>query len=209
MIEAVPFFPVDTLSFILTAVVIEITPGPNMTWLAVVSALEGRRAGFAAVAGIALGLSVIGFAGALGAAALIQSSPILYEALRWAGVLFLLYLAADGWLAAAGPQQADKGSYRGYFLRGLLTNIFNPKALLFYIAVLPGFVSPQHPVMPQTLVLTVIYVTVATVIHVLITLMAGTLEPVLNDPRRERLARRWLSALLALVAIWFAISTAQ
>ncbi|KQS96477.1 MULTISPECIES: LysE family translocator [unclassified Rhizobium] len=209
MIQAAPYFPVETLPFILTAIVIEITPGPNMTWLAVVSALEGRRAGFAAVAGIALGLSIIGLAGALGASTLIQSSWMLYEALRWAGVLFLLYLAADGWLAAGRPQQADKSSYGGYFLRGLVTNIFNPKALLFYIAVLPGFVSPQHPVMPQTLVLTAAYVSVATLIHALITLMAGTLEPMLNDPRRERLARRALSALLALVAIWFAFSTAQ
>jgi threonine/homoserine/homoserine lactone efflux protein len=209
MIEPASFFSVNLLPFILTALVIEITPGPNMTWLAVISALEGRLAGFAAVAGIALGLSVIGVAGALGAAALIQSSPALYETLRWAGVAFLFYLAVEGWFSAGRPQETQTGSYRGYFLRGLLTNLLNPKAMLFYIAVLPSFVAPEHPVMQQTLTLTAAYVAVATLIHSLIALTAARLEPVLNDPRRERMARRGLSALLALVAVWFALTTAQ
>ncbi|WP_455272263.1 LysE family translocator [Rhizobium herbae] len=209
MTDAASLVPINLLPFVLTALVIEITPGPNMTWLAVISGLEGRRAGFAAVAGIALGLSIIGLAGALGAAALFQTSSALYETLRWGGVAFLFYLAAEGWFSAGRPQEMQTGSYCGYFLRGLLTNLLNPKALLFYIAVLPSFVAPQQPVMHQTLMLTAAYVAVATIIHSLIALTAARLEPVLNDPRRERLARRTLSAVLALVAIWFALTTAQ
>ena len=63
--------------------------------------------------------------------------------------------------------------------------------------------------MPQTVFLSGIYVAVATLVHAMIVVLAGTLAPVLNDPRRERPVRRVLSALLALVAIWFAISTAR
>ena len=83
--------------FLIAAIVMELTPGPNMAWLALLSAREGRRAGFVAVAGIALGLSLLAIAASAGFAALIDTYPLLYEAIRWAGVLFLLYLAFEAW----------------------------------------------------------------------------------------------------------------
>ena len=73
----------------------EITPGPNMTWLALLSAREGRVAGFQAVAGIATGLAALAILAATGIAALITTWPLLYAALRWGGVLFLLFLAFE------------------------------------------------------------------------------------------------------------------
>ncbi|MCV0394208.1 MAG: LysE family translocator [Rhizobiaceae bacterium] len=196
------------LSFALTSLLIELTPGPNMTYLALVSASEGRRAGFATVAGVALGLAIIGLVAALGVAEIIQASNLLYEGLRWAGVLFLLYLAWDGWRGGGDVVETGEGDGR-HFLRGLTTNLLNPKAAAFYIAVLPAFVTAQTDVRLQTLALTAIYVTVATAIHAAIVTAAGSLEPWLNDPRRERLARRSLSVLLAVVAIWFGWSTAR
>jgi len=196
-------------SFALTSLIIELTPGPNMTYLALVSAGEGRRAGFATVAGIALGLAVLGIVAALGVTELIQASNLLYEGLRWAGVLFLLFLAYEGWRGQAEVVATDKDADRRYFMRGLITNLLNPKAAVFYVAVLPTFIVAERPVLSQTITLTAIYVAVATVIHALIVTLAGTLEPFLNDSRRERIARRTLSALLAAVAIWFAFSTAR
>ena len=205
-----PFFvslPV-LLSFGLASLLIELTPGPNMTYLALVAASEGRRAGFATVGGVALGLAAIGLAAAFGVAELVSASPLAYETLRWAGVAFLLYLAWDGWRQEAGAVMTEESSGR-YFTRGLVTNILNPKAAVFYIAVLPTFLDPARPALPQTLALTTVYVGVATIVHAAIVVLAGTLEPVLNDPRRERIARRVLSALLALVALWFGWSTAR
>ncbi|MCX7305807.1 MAG: LysE family translocator [Hyphomicrobiales bacterium] len=197
------------LSFALTSLLIELTPGPNMTYLALVAARDGRRSGFATVAGVALGLATVGAIAAFGVAELIQSSRFLYDGLRWAGVLFLLYLAWEGWTmsaeAAAGEAQSD---FR-YFLRGLITNLLNPKAAVFYIAVLPTFIDATRPILPQTVSLTAIYVLVATLVHGTIVVLAGALRPILNNPRREKAARRVLSALLACVAIWFAWSTAR
>ena len=72
-----------------------------------------------------------------------------------------------------------------------------------------GVIDGARPAVPQTLTLTLAYVAVATIVHAGIVALAGSLQPVLNDPRRERLARRILSALLAGVAIWFAWSTAR
>src|SRR3954464_11122740 len=73
------------------------TPGPNMAWLAALSLARGWPMGLAAVAGVALGLSVYGIAAVRRVAAVIENSPVLYQALRWGGVESLLWLAWDAW----------------------------------------------------------------------------------------------------------------
>ena len=195
--------------FTASAVVIELTPGPNMAYLALVGATDGRRAGYAAVAGVALGLAVVGLAAAAGLAAVITASPLLYQALRWGGVAYLLWLAWDGWRdAAEAIAHAPTGSSLArYFRRGLVTNLLNPKAAVFYIAVLPGFVDPADAVMPQTVVLSLTYVAVATLIHAAIVTLAGLARPLLEDPRRSRIIRRALALALAGIALWFAWKT--
>lgn len=206
------FFPVapDTLvSFALASTIIELTPGPNMTYLALVAAGHGRRFGFATVAGVTLGLALVGIVAALGVGEIIQASTLLYQGLRWAGVLFLLYLAWEGWTSTTRVVSSDSLSHGSYFLRGLVTNLLNPKAAVFYVAVLPTFVNLERPVIAQTLTLSAVYVAVATLIHAVIVVLAGSLEPLLNNPRRETVARRSLSALLAGVALWFGWSTAR
>src|SRR4030081_2003392 len=113
------------LAFALTCVVIEITPGPNMTYLAALSLSNGVRVGFAAVAGIALGLMTYGVTAAFGLAALIDNSPLLYGLLRWTGVAYLLRLAWESWASEreASPDAADGGDGRPWlaFRRGLIT----------------------------------------------------------------------------------------
>jgi threonine/homoserine/homoserine lactone efflux protein len=207
MAEFAALIPPSVWAFALAAFLIELTPGPNMTYLAIVSVSSGWRAGFATVAGVALGLAVIGLIAALGVAAIIQSSDTPYEILRWAGVFYLLWLAYEGWRGEVAQDETPTDA--GYFLRGLVTNLLNPKAAVFYIAVLPEFVDKALPVTPQTLILSAVYVTIATLIHCAIVLMAGTLQPLLTDPALDRRVRRVLSLLLALVALWFAWSTAR
>src|SRR5690606_15393690 len=136
---------------------------------------------------------------------LIHASPFIYEVLRWGGVLFPSYLAWDGWRSAS--TLADAARHGKYFVRGLVPHPLNPKAGIFYVAVLPGFMDGDNPTITQAMLLTAVYVGVATIVHMIIVVLAGSLEPVLNDPRREQLARRVLSGLLALVAIWFAWTT--
>lgn len=195
------------LSFTLASILIELTPGPNMTYLAMVAAGDGRRAGFATVAGVAMGLAIIGIIAAIGVAQIIQASPAIYEGLRWAGVVFLLYLAWEGWASGTDVVSARDGGQRRFFMRGLVTNLLNPKAAVFYVAVLPTFIEAGKPALVQSMALTAIYVAVATAAHGAIVVLAGILQPLLTNPARERLARRVLSVLLALVALWFAWST--
>lgn len=197
------------IGFALTSMVIELTPGPNMGYLAILSLNEGRKAGLAAVSGVALGLTIVGLAAALGLAAAISNSPFLYQILRWGGVLYMLYLAWDGWQDEPddGP---GEGEGRGrYFMRGLITNILNPKAGVFYVAVLPGFVNPTMPVMPQTIALSLVFVAIATMIHAGIVLLADSARRFLTNPIWRRRVRRVLAVMLALIALWFAWKTRQ
>lgn len=197
------------LSFALTSAVIEMTPGPNMAYLAIVAATEGRRPGYAAVMGVALGLATIGLIAALGLAAAIAATPLAYQSLRWAGVAYLLWLAWDAWREPVGAHDlaAPGSSLWRYFQRGLITNLLNPKAAAFFVSVLPMFVPTGGAVLQPTLVLTAIYVLVATLIHLGIVTAAGTARHWLTDPVWERKARRALALALGLVALWFALKT--
>ena len=175
-----------------------------MAYLALLSASIGRRAGFAATLGVALGLLIVGLAAALGLAAVIANSRLLYEALRWAGVLYLFWLAWETWRCEEDtpPGTATLVPRSKYFLRGLVTNLLNPKAAIFYLAILPTFVNDLRPVVGQTVTLSAVYVAVATAIHSAIVLLADTARLWLEDQRRSVIIRRVFSLILAAIAVW-------
>jgi len=201
------------LAFALTCTIVEVTPGPNMAWLAALSLSRGWRVGLAAVAGVAIGLSAYGIAAALGVAAVVENSTFLYEALHWGGVAYLLWLAWDAWSTAddVAPERGfGDHERRSAFRRGLITNLLNPKAAVFYIAVLPEFVTPRAgSIVVQTLSLSAVYVAIATAIHALIVISASRLREFVDDPGRMRPIRRILAVALGGVAIWLAWSTAR
>jgi threonine/homoserine/homoserine lactone efflux protein len=202
------------LAFALTALIIEITPGPNMTYLAALSLSSGMRTGLAAVAGIAIGLATYGIVAALGLAAVIDSSPLLYGILRWGGVAYLLWLAWETWSSEreTSPDATDGSDDEPWiaFRRGLITNLLNPKAAVFYVAVLPEFIRPgAGSVMSQTLALSAVYVTIATIIHAGIVALAGSLQSVVAASNSRRMVRRLLAIALVVIAIWFALTTGQ
>jgi threonine/homoserine/homoserine lactone efflux protein len=214
ILDLADFMPGSILAFAIASIVIEVTPGPNMAYLAALTVSNGIRAGVAAVAGVALGLAIYGAVAAVGLAEIIQQSRFLYEALRWSGVAFLLWLAWEGWSAEpkAEPDAADGhgGTLRKAFQRGLITNLLNPKAGIFFIAVVPTFVTPATGhVMAQTVVLSAVYVAIATSIHLLIVLLASRLRDVLSDPSRRRTIRKALAVVLAAIAVWFAVTTTR
>lgn len=197
------------LPFALTSLAIELTPGPNMGYLAVLSLDRGRTAGLAAVAGVALGLLLLGLAAGFGLGSLISETRWLYETLRWGGVAYLLWLAWDSYREAQKPLDSAGGDkdLLGYFGRGLATNLLNPKAAVFYIAAMPNFVVAGAPAGPQSLVLTLVYVAVATLVHLGIVLLASTLQPLLaSDKVRSRTGVAF-GVLLAGIAIWLAVTT--
>jgi threonine/homoserine/homoserine lactone efflux protein len=196
------------IEFLLTAILIELTPGPNMAWLALLGASRGRLSALGAVAGIALGLAIAGIAAALGVSALIGTTPWLFQALRWAGSLYLIYLAWDAWQQSTGSkdEKFDQPIFK-YFTQGLIGNMLNPKAYLVYAAVLPQFIDSKQAVLMQLATLTVAYVVIATVIHAGIALLSGSFSGFFTQPAKFQVMSRVFAVLLAIVAIWFFFST--
>jgi threonine/homoserine/homoserine lactone efflux protein len=206
--------PTTLLAFAITCAIIELTPGPNMAYLAALSISHGAWIGAAAVAGVALGLAIYGAVAALGLAAIIDQSNLLYGILRWGGVAYLLWLAWEAWSSErdTGPEAGDSDGHAMWtvFGRGLMTNLLNPKAGVFYVAVLPNFVTPgTGSVMAQTLLLSGIFVAIASSIHLSIVLLASRLHGVLSSPARRRVVRKIMALALAGIAAWFAYSTAR
>src|SRR5204863_8958249 len=109
------------------------------------------------------------------------------------------------------PERADLAVMSGpLFVRGFLSNVFNPKSILFFVSVLPTFIGtgPGAPSLPtQMAVFGILYVGVATSVHGVIVVLAAQLRPWLVEGPRQQTVRRILSAILALVAIWLAWTT--
>ena len=184
-----------------------------MAYLATLALSRGRAAGLIATAGVAFGLAVHATVAGLGAGVLIQQYPLLYDVLRWIGVGYLLYLAWEGWQTErqVSPERAYLAITAGpLFLRGFLSNVFNPKSILFFVSVLPTFVGtgPGAPSLPiQMAVFGSLYVGIATAVHGSIVILAAQLRPWLVEGPRQQTVRRILAVLLALVAIWLAWAT--
>ncbi|KQW81921.1 LysE family translocator [Brevundimonas sp. Root1279] len=207
-------WPVDPgvlAPFLLAVALIELTPGPNMGWLALVSVGRGRAAGFAAVAGVTLGLAAWMVAAAVGLTKLVLEAPVVYQAIRWAGVLFLLWLAWEAWRqpGAADPARpAEAGTLRGLFLRGMTGNLLNPKAAVFYVALLPTFMRPDHgSPLTQALVLGSLHLAVAVVVHSLIVLGAAGAGAVVVGRAGGPVLRGAMALGIAAVALWMAWET--
>jgi threonine/homoserine/homoserine lactone efflux protein len=182
-----------------------------MAYLAALTLDRGRAAGLLAVAGVAAGLSVHAVVAAFGLGALISKVPFVYEVLRWLGVAYILFLAWEGWQ----PRRENPPGYTGappgsLFWRGFFSNVFNPKSILFFVSVVPGFVryaSGGRSLLVQIALLGIIYVAIATTIHASIVMLASQLRPWLIDGSHQNTTRRILSLALVLVAAWLAWTT--
>lgn len=190
---------------------VELTPGPNMAYLGLVSTRLGRAAGLASVAGVTLGLGVYMLASVAGLAEVAAAQPWAYHALRWAGVGYLVWLAYDTWRVDAPAKGQDGGAQRNLgrlLFRGFLTNILNPKTATFYVSLLPSFTRPERGgVAVQSLTLGCIHLTVALIVHLAIVLGASTARVrVVSETGTQRTRSAFAVGLLA-VAAWVVWST--
>ena len=195
--------PETLLAFLVTAVVLTATPGPDNLMVLSVGMSRGRLAGMVFGLGCALGCLSHTALAALGVGALIAASPAAFTALRWAGGAYLLWLGVQAWRhagggAAPGAAQAPIGLGR-LFAKGLLANAINPKVVLFFLSLLPQFVHPeQGPVAPQMAVLGTLFTLQAAVLFGLLGAASGAIGQWLQ--RRPR-AGFWLDRLAATVFV--------
>lgn len=191
----------DIAGFAAAVLLIELTPGPNMAWLAGLAATEGKRSGLSAVAGIALGLLANGALAALGLATLLIAMPALLHGLRIAGAAMMVWLAIEAWRGAekAPPPTATRRA----FATGALLNLLNPKAYLFFVVVAPEFLGGRTLGIPEALTLAVVSTAIATAIHLAIVLAGSHAQAWLMDARRTRWVRRGFAVVMLGVAVSF------
>lgn len=170
-------FPVDPwvlLAFVPAGLALNLTPGADMMFTLAQGLKGGPRAGMAANAGIAVGGMVHTVVAGLGLGALIAAHPVAFDVIRWAGVAYLLWLAVQA--LRAGPMAARDVAARSLgrvFLDGLMVNLLNPKVILFILAFLPQFVDPSRAVLPQFLVLGLVFSLGGFVVNGIVAVFAG------------------------------------
>lgn len=170
----------DLLLFAGAALLMVLTPGPNMIYLISRSICQGRRAGVISLFGVIAAFLVHMFSAAIGVTALFMAVPLAYEILKWAGALYLLYLA---WQAlkpgARSPFEARSlpvDPPRKLFLMGFVTNLLNPKIAIFYLSIFPQFVSPENGALfGQSIQLGVTQIGVSFAVNLCIALSAARL----------------------------------
>lgn len=168
------------LTFTIAATVLIIIPGPAVLYIVARSIEQGRLAGLASVLGVAAGTLVHSVAAAAGLSALILTSALAFSIVKYLGALYLIYLGITTLLRkpAATPIRVDPPRPLGHIFRqGLVVNVLNPKAALFFLAFLPQFADPGRGSVPvQILLLGLLFATIALFSDSVYALLAGQLS---------------------------------
>ncbi|ANM10808.1 MULTISPECIES: LysE family translocator [unclassified Rhizobium] len=207
-----PDFPTLML-FAAAALVLTATPGPDMLLIASRSISQGRAAGFCTYGGIALGTYCHALAAAFGLSQLVMAVPAAYEAVRWAGCCYLLYLAyktirSEG-AAFAPPSTLQRLSAKRIFFAGFTTNLLNPKMALFVVALFPQFVNVQSgPIMLQMLIFATLLNGIGLIVNGAVIILGSTIRSRLASLRRfPKLPQYMLATVFTGLACRLALQT--
>lgn len=201
----------DLALFAGAASLLVLTPGPNMIYLLSRSICQGRRAGVISLLGVIAGFLVHVLATAIGLSALFLAVPFAYEALKWAGAAYLMWLA---WQAlrpgARSPFEAQvlpPDSDARLLAMGFVTNLLNPKIAFFYLSLFPQFISPEHgSVFLQSLLLGTTQMAISFSVNLVIALSAaGIASWFARNPVWLSVQRHVMGCVLAGLAVRLAL----
>lgn len=195
------------LTFAAIIVGMALTPGPNMVYLISRSICQGRTAGLISLSGVALGFLFYMLCAAFGITALLMAVPFAYDAIRFAGALYLLWLAwqtlRPGGRSPFQIKALPKDGPRKLFFMGLLTSLLNPKIAVIYLSLLPQFITPANGnILGQALVLGSAQIIISVLINGLIAISAAAIALLLTRRPTFALIQRWvMGSVLAGLAI--------
>jgi len=197
--------------FALAALVLVLTPGPNMIYCVSRALSQGRAAGLLSLGGVLLGFVVHLLAAALGLTALLMAVPLAFDVIRLAGAAYLLWLAwqavRPGGAAPFEPRVLPVDSPRRLFSMGFITNLLNPKVAMFYLSFFPQFLHPEKgSVLLQSLALGAVQIGVSGAVNALLVLGAGAVTAFLSRSEGWLRAQRYLmGGVLAALAVRIAL----
>ena len=192
--------------FMLAALALNLTPGPDMLYVTARSVSDGRRAGIVAALGIGAGTLAHITALALGLAALLAAVPLAYDALRIAGAIYLLVIGVQLLFRPRGAKATAAlapASNKTIFAQAVLTNVLNPKVALFFLAFLPQFVDPAAgPAVAQIVLLGLLFDVQGTVVNVAVALLAsGTTHRLRANASAVSLLQRLTGAIFVTLGV--------
>jgi homoserine/homoserine lactone efflux protein len=194
------------LAFFGAAIAISVSPGAGAIQSMATGLTHGVRRGYWNILGLEIGLMLQLTLVAIGLGAAVASSILAFTIIKWVGVAYLIYLAVRQWRTATLDLREQVGratdsSRTGLVVRGFLVNATNPKGLVFFLAVLPQFVVPTAPLLPQYLAIGVTMIVVDLVVMGLYTGLAVRLLTWLHTPRQQTILNRVFSGLFATAAV--------
>src|SRR5262245_48388938 len=176
----------DTASLIVfmsATLALNLTPGPDMLYVIARSVGQGQRAGVVSALGIGGGCLGHTFAAAFGLSALLMSSVIAYDLVRYAGAVYLVYLGARVLFdkqRSPGQFELKPDSLPRIFYQGVVTNVLNPKVALFFLAFLPQFVRGGGSLAWQIIFLGFLFNVSGTLVNVVVALLGGRISEAFN-----------------------------
>lgn len=191
-----------SLNFLVTCLIVVLIPGTGVIFTVSTGLTTGKRASLFAALGCTAGIIPHLLASILGLSALLHTSALAFDLLKYAGVAYLLYVAYATWRDRSAFAVSDTpvvASARSLMLRGLLMNILNPKLTIFFLAFLPQFVAPGSTAPTvQMLVLSGVFMAMTLAVFVMYGLLANVFRrAVIESPRVQNWLRRSFAAAFA------------
>ena len=192
--------------FLITSILLIVTPGQDFMLVITRSISMGKKAGMATIAGVSTSLIIHSVLVAFGLGALIQTSEILFSVMKIIGAFYLLYLGFKTFRAKPIEIDTTKPSNissKRLFIEGLISNLCNPKVIIFYIAFLPQFVGSTSANPTQTLfILGVVFAVVTFILIGSIGMLAGSMSGWL---REKKSVQTILNRISGIILVGFAV----
>ena len=193
-------------AFLIITTILILTPGPVVTLVISTGATQGVRAALATAAGTTLGNAVLLTAIAFGLDWVLANAAVVFNALRWIGALYLIYLGLNAWRNAGNNDELSANTRRVNFFRGILVALTNPKTIVFFTAFLPQFVDPNLPTAPQLAAMCAVSVIFAGLSDSAYALASGYGRAWFQKPGRTKWLGRASGTVLIAGGVWLSFA---
>ncbi len=201
--------------FLLAAISLNLLPGTDTLYIIARSIAQGRKAGIVSVLGISSGSLLHTTAAAFGLSAILATSAIAFNIMKWIGAVYLVYLGIQVFLSKNSSEDidlaTDNQSLWSIYCQGILTNILNPKVALFFLALLPQFVAiDSNQKIVSYFFLGCLFVTTGTLWCMLVALLAAKASGIVRSKTRLiNIARRTTGVIFISLGIKLATEQAK
>ncbi len=200
----------DFLIFAFASLLLNITPGNDMLYVATRSTSQGLKAGIVSALGISAGCIVHLIAAVIGLSAIIANSAVAFDIIKYIGAAYLIYLGIKSFLSKQNKfnidRQVEKRSLSNLLWQGALTNVLNPKVALFFLAFLPQFIHPEKgaPAL-QILLLGLWFNFSGTIVNIIVAMLFGKLGNWLAD---KQAFIKWQNKITGMLLVGLGVKVA-